>query len=511
MDGKHIGSLKLISEHPYIVSGLLCISVWLLTGGSTSVTGINSKTMMVIYITLMALLFIFMAVLAIIKKLDIKAAAIMCAAGGFLARTWYVIYAKTSDIYQHDVGTFDFDMNKAVHDNYILYLLNNHHLPDFDFRGTGQFYHPPLHHAISAAAIKVNSLIFPGRAGDYGFLQCISLFYSLVTLILIYKILKAFGFEKTALICSFALACFYPYLIVSAGHINNDPLANMLVIAAFYNAIKWYREHSFGRIIITAICIGLGMMTKISAGLIAFPVGFIFLAALIKARFRDKKMWLMFLTFAAVVFPLGLWFPVRNYIRWGIPPTYVFDLGIVPNQDLSGYSVADRLFGISPVTSSIPFVVFDINNKDYNIFMTLFKSSLFDEFDHHNSELFVLLAILLTIVALIVMVMIIAGAVKAFIKAVKEKNIELFAVFILMFTELTSCILFAFKYPLICSVNFRYVLPLIICSAVFTATCFDFKSRNEYLSLLTKFMTGAICLFCMASAAFYSCEFLAFM
>ena len=502
---------KALKSHPYLISAFLCVLFWLLTGGTLRTfirLGLTIRTCMIIYLVIMGIVLAAFVVTAILKKLTDEHTCLFIALGGTLARMWYALYSQTDDSYQHDFGNFDYDFQYAVHDNYILYLLKNIKLPDFDFRGTGQFYHPPLHHIISAIAIKINSVIFPDKAGNYEILMCISLFYSLATLILIYKILRYFGFEGLSLKCAFALASFYPFMIIHAGQINNDPLASLLFIAGFYQALLWYREPGFKRIIYTAVCIGCAMMTKISAGLIALPVGFIFLAVLIRSKFKDKKLWLQFLSFAAIAFPLGLWFPVRNYIKWQIPPTYVFELGRVANQDLSMYSPLQRLFGFSEVTMSIPYVVFDLNNRDFNIFTILFKSSLFDDFDHHDKPFFLILSIILFFLGGAMLIMFATGLVKTVIKAVKERSIPLISVLILLVTEFTSAVFFALKYPLICSVNFRYVFPTIICFALFTALCFT-KSENEYIRLIQKITVVAVSCFCVMSVVFYACEWMA--
>ena len=263
----------------------------------------------------------------------------------------------------------------------------------------------------------------------------------------------------------------------------------------------------FRKIIVVAVCIGLAMMSKLSAGLVAVPVAFIFLAALIRARFKDSKLWLQFLSFAGVVFPMGLWFPIRNLIMWGIPPTYVFDLGKVPSMDLSGYSVFDRLLGTSEVSRSIPFVVFDENNKDFNIFTILFKSSLFDDLDHHDRPVFSLLGIIMLFLGLVLVIMCIIGLVRAVIRVFKEHDVCMASVVILLITELAAIIVFAFRYPLICSSSFRYIMPAMICFVLFIALCFP-KSDNEYRRLIQRLAAGVIVLFSTASVVFYAVEWM---
>ena len=498
----------LIKAHPYAFSGIICILFWLLTGGSVRYlnnTGISARAMMFTYMALLLAVIITGIVLKAGKKLDTAGLIWLIAIGGVLARIWFAMYAQTTIPYQHDMGYFDRNPASAVHDNYMFYIYDNWKLPDFDIRGWGQFYHPPLHHFISAVAMRINELIFPGRAGNYEFLMCISLFYSLVTMILLYKIIRFFKFTGSSLVMSFMLVAFYPFLIISAGHINNDPLASMLAIASIYNALRWYKEPGFRRIICVALCIGFAMMSKLSAGLIAVPVAFIFLAALIRAKFKGTRLWMQYLSFAGVVFPLGLWFPLRNFFMWGIPPTYVFDLGNVPSMDLAGYSVAQRLFGSSEVSRSIPFVVFDENYKDFNIFTILFKSSLFDDLDHHDKPVYTLLAMILLWLGLALVIMCVAGLIKAVIRIFKERDVCLASVVILLITELAAIVVFAFKYPLICSENFRYVMPVMVSMVIFAGMCFT-KTSKEWRKLLNMICGFVVISFAAMSVVFYMLE-----
>ena len=500
-----------VLAHPIILSGIISILFWMITGGSTASLnkiGLSNKASMYICIGAFAVLIAGFIVIAVRKKATVRTACVFIMAGGAVTRMWYALYALTTNVYQHDFGNWDYHPGNAVHENYIHYLMTNLHLPDFDIRGYGQYYHPPLHHTISAIVMKIDSVLFPSREVDGSCLKALSLFYSLVIMILIYKIMKHFGIDGMALVAATALASFYPSLIICSCQINNDPLANMLVIAGFYNALKWYRDRRYITIIYTALAIGCAMMTKLSAGLVAFPVGFIFLAAFIRSKGTRKNVFTQLLAFAAVVFPLGLWFPIRNLICWGIPPTYIFTLGSIPGQDVSGYSVMQRLFGSTDVTRSVPFTVFGEENKDFNIFTILFKSSLFDDLDHHDKPFWSLIAGIMMILGIVIVVIFAAGLVKAVIKCFKDKDTGIAAVIILLVTELASIIVFAFKYPLICSVNFRYVFPTVICFTLFAALCFK-KSENEWVRLIQKMMGVVIAGFSVLSVVFFMTEWMA--
>jgi len=65
------------------------------------------------------------------------------------------------------------------HAGYITYLLQHHQLPDFDPRGHWQFYHPPLHHMISALWLWLSEHVFGiSNAAAQESLQTLSLFYA---------------------------------------------------------------------------------------------------------------------------------------------------------------------------------------------------------------------------------------------------------------------------------------------------------------------------------------------
>ena len=72
---------------------------------------------------------------------------ILILAAGFLLKLVYVLYTGIGTL-QHDVHSFTDSTNG--HAGYIRYLYTYGHLPDFDPRQEFQFYHPPLHHILSA-------------------------------------------------------------------------------------------------------------------------------------------------------------------------------------------------------------------------------------------------------------------------------------------------------------------------------------------------------------------------
>ena len=132
----------------------------------------------------------------------------------FLLKFFYVCYTPITRR-QHDVGKFGDADNHA---GYITYLLQHHQLPDFDPRGHWQFYHPPLHHMISALWLWLSEHVFGiSNAAAQESLQTLSLFYAMAIVITAYRILRHFRLEGMALYAPLAVVAFHPGFILFSG------------------------------------------------------------------------------------------------------------------------------------------------------------------------------------------------------------------------------------------------------------------------------------------------------
>lgn len=129
----------------------------------------------------------------------------------FFLRLFYVCYTPITRR-QHDVGRFGDENNHA---GYITYLLEHHRLPDFDPRDHWQFYHPPLHHAISAVWLWLSENVFGiGNEVAQESLQTLTLFYATAVIITAYRILRHFRLEGSALYFPLAVIAFHPSFIL---------------------------------------------------------------------------------------------------------------------------------------------------------------------------------------------------------------------------------------------------------------------------------------------------------
>lgn len=394
---------------------------------------------------------------------------------GFVLKVYYVL---CSSIYtrQHDVGTFDLDQSHA---GYINYFLQNHALPDFDPTTRYQFYHPPLHHILSAAWIEMSEKIFgigydPARES----LQTLTLFYAMTIIITSYRLLRHFRLKGIALYLPLLLISFHPTFILFSGSINNDILSVAFVVGAMFCTIRWYDNQTLPGLLKIALCVGLGMMTKMSSALVAIPIAAVFLVVLVQ-RLRQKR-WRIFGEyglFLLVCAPLGLWYPVRNLIRFGVPINYVQELPVTTFQYLGHMSFWDRIRDFSAHQFESVYEQWTTNGSSYNEYnplIAVMKNAVFGEYINegcfpdtaagafyvHVGEVLFWLNVVLAAAALIAML------VFCFRKCSLSPVPKYFLVGFSLF-QLVNLYTLSYQYPFSCSSNFRYIMPTCIIGAIF--------------------------------------------
>ena len=203
-------------------------------------------------------------------------------------------------------------------------------------------YHPPFHYFVSAVFLKAYELFLPKGTHDYESLQALSLLWSQFAVIMIYKTLVLAGISKESRIPAAAVVSAFPTFTILAGSVNNDILSILLFFTAFYFGLKWFKEGKWKNIILSALATGFGMMTKLSVGLIAFPLGFLFIVKLIRDIRGKKEGGRTFANLAAfglISAPLGLWFQIRNFLMYKVPLSYVLRSDN-HYQDVSRYSAS---------------------------------------------------------------------------------------------------------------------------------------------------------------------------
>lgn len=423
------------------------------------------------------------------KKADIVTIIILIL--GIVARLIACILATPTE-FQHDV-TFE-----SGHFDYAKYIYRNWHLADTNYY---EFSQPPINAYLQAIVMKIASYFRSSHTGLiqlYSYSKYLTLIYSILTLIIIYKIIKEFDLPKYASNIFLAIMSFYPALIIMTTQYSNDSLGYMFFYLSLFLGIRWAKYKKASTIILLAISIGLGMLTKVSVGLIAFIIGPMMIAVLIKSIYHKdemanvastknlttKSIMIQLVIFALIVFPLGLSYSIRNYILFGQGFGEIFDIvkGSLFDTAIRPYSIFDRyvVFRFDRLFDKKYGIFHDW--LEFNIWVDLIKTSTFDEFQFTFKNLYpilytiYILNIIFWFVSFISIVYNIVCVAKKFLyklsAAKKDKakkgdskcienvvsydNLRYLSL-MLYFLAIVAYLLFNIRYPRSCNSNYRYI------------------------------------------------------
>ncbi len=400
-------------------------------------------------------------------KLSVRSVIILLFAAGFVMRLSYVVSVDIS-IVQHDVYYLG---NGSGHSGYIEYLYANGHLPDFDVRKVDQFYHPPLHHILAALWMRIQTIMGVEYELAYQNIRVLTLFYSTASLIISYKIFRRLGISKVGLIVATAVVAFCPTFYWMSGSVNNDILSITLMLGAILNTLCWYKSRSIKRILCIALCVGFGMMAKLSAWMVAPAIAVVFIYVLFESRKSFVKYLVQYVAFLAVCAPIGLFWSVRNFIRWGVPFTFVQRLSEKSSQYIGNIPISTRIFDLSPhqfADVAPQFTMFKGSYNEYNPLVALFKTSAFDEYlavRHYPtiagfSHVLFWSSVVLGVLGFAAMIFMFIR------KNSKMDVVQKSLIGVFYFTLLGMYYYFCMDYPHVCTMNIRYAVPLIVIGAL---------------------------------------------
>ena len=461
------------------------------------------KILIPIFMTMLVAMPIAVGIYLKIKnKLDEKNLCYLILLCGVLIRLAYISYTD-SHVRQHDLGSL-YTINDD-HLGYMVYILEHRFWPMCDPRDNYQYYHPPFYYILCSAVLRVlDALGVDYRIVAPGFFQIFSVAYSEIFCVLAYMTMKELGFKGKVLALTTAVVTFHPTLIILSGSINNDMLSSLLGMSAIYFTVRWAKERRMRDIIFTALSVGFGMLTKLTVGLISPAIAAVFLTVLIKQRKEWKRLVPQFAVFAVICLPLGLFWSVRNYVRFGMPPNYVVRIAETAEQYIS-VPPLQRLFDYSLYQFSSPFMQWTtIEGMTYNEFnpvIALLKSAMFDEeplFAPH------------TVMEGVCMALFISGAVTAVLSAAaviimltkKEKLPLEFKLLILIIFGVIfgNYIIFCLNYPFVCTENMRYCVPLIFAGSA--ALGLLIRRSEESGNAVMRFTGKAACVSMTAMCTF---------
>lgn len=498
-----VRSFRFIRMHPYLLTMAACLSlIFLYPASQESCILPFLSSPMVWIIGGVSLFTVIGIILLLCGKMNDRWTGLLLCAMGVCMRIAYVL-ATPYYVRQHDVGRFDSDSGHAA---YIMYLYQNLHLPDFDVREVWQFYHPPLHHTIAAAWMHLLTAL--GVPLDYASesVQLLTLGYSCISLVLIWKILKHFRLHGMALAIPLGIAAFHPTFFLLAGSINNDILSITFMLAAILLTLRWFRRPSRAVILKLALVIGLGMMTKLSAWMVAPAAAAAFCMVLYRHRKRPLPLLKQFSMFGTICVPLGLGWGIRNLFKWGVPIAYVPMLSDNSTQYVGNIPIWRRLLDFSPMQLWYVYDCFEMYGQSYNEYnptIGLLKTAMFGELINPEKfpairgfgEILFFSQVLLVILSILAITEVCRRKQKWMLQ--KEKILLGITAGITLISYYSFCIAYAHT----CTQNMRYAVPVIVIGVLFLGGYIQQLKDNSRLKSL---LCGTSILFMLASCVVFA-------
>lgn len=445
----------------------------------------------------LALCLAFFGVLLLQKKRDktesLIAFLLLC---GVVMRIGYMLYTNIL-LRGHDISNFD----QKGHLDYVYQIYLTWRLPDTN---VSQFYHPPFQHILEAIVVKVYSFIRPDTEPIALFeaAKIVPCFATCASLFVCQSICRTLKLPPRAIALALAVIAFQPTFYLFSSSINNDALMTFFYLLAVLYTIRWYYEPSMKHILLLALAIGCGMMTKISVATVAFFTGLVFLVVLIRKwkEHNQKPLVGQFAAFLGISMPLGLWYPIRNWLKFGQPLNYVLDINMA-ELFCGDKSVWKRFFSLPIGQLFDPLYCQPFG--DYRLWLYTVKCSVFGEysFDQHTW-----LAKLLIATNVVLILLSLAAMATILFSGKKHSPMIRFGLFILWLIQIGFFILFNWQYPYGCTMDFRYIVPTAVIGAIYLGLMLDrWRQKNKVLTNMLYFLCVAlVALYCVASALFYT-------
>ncbi len=435
-------------------------------------------------------------------KLTPERIALLIALVSFAVKLVYVICTGLTER-QHDIGTFR--EGSASHSGYIYRLFTTGKLPEST---TGQYYHPPLHYIIEALWLKLLTLFGVSFETAIHYVTVPTLFYSCAASYLAYKIFRELGFSPLARNICYAVTAFHPTFIILSASYNNDILSILLMLVALLYLIRWYKKPTLGSILMIAFGIGFGMAAKLSAVYVAPAAAMIFLVKLIKDR---RKLYFIgqYMSFGALCIPVGLGWSLYTMTRFDLPFGYVMKLSETHDQYVGFRSAAERLFAIPHSFSEGLYFArgekFGNTFHEYNIPSAILKNSVFGEwrpgevsaYANILSYALFFLNIAIILFSLFCLVRMLTHKQENAGKGIKGIFFVFYATMLVTFTK------FCFDYPHDCTMDFRYIVPTVICGMAFIGMFLSEESESRIKKYVTVAASVVCVLFCAVSGTLY--------
>lgn len=409
---------------------------------------------------------------------------------GIIMRVGYMLYTPWN-VRPHDV---------EGHAAYIRQLFKGN-LPDSN---TGQFYHPPLYHFLAAISMHISGLF--RRTQDAMVLiesaKVVSCVASIAVLYQVKKILDEININGTARNVAMLIVAVFPNYYLMAGRINNDSLAFFFVVVILRYTMKWYRNQTYADTIILAAAFGLGIMTKVSCGVMSVYTGVVMLIGFMKNVKTGKWKNLLgrLLIFGCISGVLGLWYPIRNLLLFQQPFNYVYEIPIDEPVYCGDASLNERMSVLYDFAEKR--AVYNDPMVDYNLPSYLLRCALFGEFSFNNLDE---VAVGFYWINVIMVILSLGAMVYSLCRRKKNRKFVL-GLAMVWGLQVVSFISFNIRYPYACTMDYRYIPITTIIGAIYIGMLYQEIEGKEgtYTKLLCKCIQGLVLVFAAFSITFYT-------
>lgn len=291
---------------------------------------------------------------------------------------------------------------------------------------------------------------------------------------------KEFKLKEKHILFIMFITALHPTLIILSGSVNNDCLSVTMIMWSILRLIKWYKKPNAKNTVWIGIVTGLAVMAKTNAGIVAIPIIYIFILRLYRELKKSenkkriiKKYIYTFILFGSIALPIGLWYNIRNYILFDQPLLYVLDL-----KDMKlyrgNYSYFERFF---PFSKEI-FTMYAYPYLEHSVPIYLLKTSLFGEWEWGIDKISYICYIMAMIMGIIYTITSIIYIAKSTVSRNKRHIVHKNMLIYLLIINLISFTIMNIKLPYGCSMDFRYIVPVIFIQGFII--CFELeKMKNK--------------------------------
>ena len=438
----------------------------------------------------LAIVIITGLILKIKNRLSIETLLFLIFLLGVLMQLNYMLITPVN-YRQHDV----FSGTNAGHQGYAFVLYGGNLPTQLDKSGhlDYQFYHPPFNAFMQATWMHIcvpfmklynkvnNSTYYDVNDWNslYQSVEILSTFYMNIATYFAIKLVYKLKVENRFRAIGALFVALFPALMILAAQENNDPLCIMNCFIVIYFTYCWWEKHSYFNAAMIGLFAGLAMFAKLSGALIILPAIVAFAIVLIQnIRVKDRFAYILIqgAMIGLIMAPLGLWFHIYAKVRFNQPFGFVFSN---LNKDLyvGDYSFYARFINIVDFN--------DMFNKiwgntfvNYNLPNFLIKSALFGEYSFLFSDPLAIISLILNYafvyLSLILMVIYLIDS--------GREHLEMKIIGgVLIVSQLIAQLYFNIKMPYGCTMDFRYIVPIILGFMILNTLAFDKYSKEKGL------------------------------